>query len=79
EAAAVAASLEEYVSTLSEDRLPLLARHSVHDVAFRVVGTGSVGARSYVVLLLDHKGECLVLQVKEARPSALVPHLVTAG
>ncbi|MDW4904715.1 DUF2252 domain-containing protein [Streptomyces sp. ADMS] len=79
EAAVVAASLEEYVTTLSEDRLPLLARHCVHDVAFRIVGTGSVGARSYVVLLLDHRGESLVLQVKEARPSALVPHLATAG
>jgi len=79
EAAAVAASLEQYVTTLSEDRLPLLARHSVHDVAFRIVGTGSVGARSYVVLLLDHRGEPLVLQVKEARPSVLVPHLATAG
>lgn len=79
EAAAVAASLEEYLDTLSEDRLPLLARHTVHDVAFRVVGTGSVGTRSYVVLLLDHRGEPLVLQVKEARPSALVPHLLTAG
>jgi uncharacterized protein (DUF2252 family) len=79
EAAAVAASLEEYLGTLSEDRLPLLARHTVHDVAFRVVGTGSVGTRSYVVLLLDHRGEPLVLQVKEARPSALVPHLLTAG
>lgn len=79
EAAAVAASLEEYVGTLPEDRLPLLARHAVHDVAFRVVGTGSVGTRSYVVLLLDHRGEPLVLQVKEARASALVPHLVTAG
>jgi uncharacterized protein (DUF2252 family) len=79
EAARVAASLEAYVTTLSEDRLPLLARHSVHDVAFRVVGTGSVGTRSYVVLLLDHRGEPLVLQVKEARSSALVPHLATAG
>ncbi|MET8780422.1 DUF2252 domain-containing protein [Streptomyces sp. NPDC004589] len=79
EAAAVAASLEEYLTTLSEDRLPLLARYAVHDVAFRVVGTGSVGTRSYVVLLLDHRGEPLVLQVKEARPSALLPHLATAG
>jgi uncharacterized protein (DUF2252 family) len=79
EAAAVAASLEEYLTTLPEDRLPLLARYAVHDVAFRVVGTGSVGTRSYVVLLLDHRGEPLVLQVKEARPSALLPHLATAG
>ncbi|MET7286716.1 DUF2252 domain-containing protein [Streptomyces sp. NPDC005573] len=79
EAAAVADSLGPYLTTLSADRLPLLARHAVHDVAFRVVGTGSVGTRSYVVLLLDHRGEPLVLQVKEARPSALVPHLATAG
>ncbi|WP_369265513.1 DUF2252 domain-containing protein [Streptomyces sp. R35] len=79
EAAAVAASLEQYLTTLSEDRLPLLARYAVHDVAFRVVGTGSVGTRSYVVLLLDHRGEPLVLQVKEARASALLPHLATAG
>ncbi|MFC7813317.1 DUF2252 domain-containing protein [Streptomyces sp. NPDC057367] len=79
EAASVAAALEPYLATLSEDRLPLLARYAVHDVAFRVVGTGSVGTRSYVVLLLDHRGEPLVLQVKEARPSALLPHLATAG
>ncbi|MEU1051510.1 DUF2252 domain-containing protein [Streptomyces sp. NPDC005876] len=79
EAAAVAASLAEYLTTLPEDRLPLLARYAVQDVAFRVVGTGSVGTRSYVVLLLDHRGEPLVLQVKEARPSALLPHLAAAG
>ncbi|MCA1224327.1 DUF2252 domain-containing protein, partial [Streptomyces sp. 8L] len=79
EAAAVAASLGAYLGTLPEDRLPLLARYAIHDVAFRVVGTGSVGTRSYVVLLLDHRGEPLVLQVKEARPSALAPHLPAAG
>ncbi|MCX5411447.1 DUF2252 domain-containing protein [Streptomyces sp. NBC_00059] len=79
EAAAVAAGLEGYLGTISEDRVPLLARYAIHDVAFRVVGTGSVGTRSYVVLLLDHRGEPLVLQVKEARPSALAPYLPQAG
>ncbi|GFH36519.1 DUF2252 domain-containing protein [Streptomyces pacificus] len=79
EAAAVAASLAGYLETVSEDRLPLLARYAIHDVAFRVVGTGSVGTRSYVVLLLDHRGESLVLQVKEARPSVLMPHLPAVG
>ncbi|MGW6534245.1 DUF2252 domain-containing protein [Streptomyces sp. NPDC055051] len=79
EAAAVTAALGAYLETVSEDRRPLLARYTVHDVAFRVVGTGSVGTRSYVVLLLDHRGEPLVLQVKEARPSVLLPHLPTAG
>ncbi|MFI1394434.1 DUF2252 domain-containing protein [Streptomyces sp. NPDC020681] len=79
EARAVASSLEHYLGTVSEDRLPLLARYAIHDVAFRVVGTGSVGTRSYVVLLLDHRGDALVLQVKEARPSALLPYLPAAG
>ncbi|MEE4545291.1 DUF2252 domain-containing protein [Streptomyces sp. V4-01] len=79
EAAAVAGALDGYLGTVGEDRLPLLARYSVHDVAFRVVGTGSVGTRSYVVLLLDHRGEPLILQIKEARPSALLPHLGRAG
>ncbi|EST27128.1 hypothetical protein N566_23495 [Streptomycetaceae bacterium MP113-05] len=79
EAAQVAASLGPYLRTLPEDRHPLLGRYALHDVAFRVVGTGSVGTRSYVVLLLDHRGEPLVLQVKEARPSVLGPHLAAAG
>ncbi|MEV5686101.1 DUF2252 domain-containing protein [Streptomyces sp. NPDC052164] len=79
EAAAVAAGLGGYLDTVSEDRVPLLARYAIHDVAFRVVGTGSVGTRSYVVLLLDHRGEPLVLQVKEARPSALAPFLPAVG
>lgn len=75
----VAASLEGYLGTVPEEVHPLLARYSVHDVAFRVVGTGSVGTRSYVVLLLDRREEPLVLQVKEARPSVLLPHLARAG
>ncbi|MFF4228829.1 DUF2252 domain-containing protein [Streptomyces sp. NPDC001820] len=79
EAAAVASALGGYLRTVSEDRLPLLGRYAIHDVAFRVVGTGSVGTRSYVVLLLDHRGEALVLQVKEARASALLPYLPAAG
>ncbi|MER7760485.1 DUF2252 domain-containing protein [Streptomyces sp. NPDC097619] len=79
EAAAVAAALGPYLETVQPDRRPLLARYAIHDVAFRVVGTGSVGTRSYVVLLLDHRGEPLVLQVKEARPSVLLPHLRAVG
>ncbi|MEU3713077.1 DUF2252 domain-containing protein [Streptomyces catenulae] len=79
EAAAVISSLGGYLRTLPEDRLPLLARYAPHDVAFRVVGTGSVGLRSYVVLLLDHRGEPLVLQVKEARSSVLAPQVAKAG
>ncbi|MEV0602447.1 DUF2252 domain-containing protein [Streptomyces sp. NPDC050315] len=79
EAAAVVSALAGYLRTLPDDRLPLLSRYAVHDVAFRIVGTGSVGLRSYVVLLLDHRGEPLVLQVKEARASALAPYVQKAG
>ncbi|WP_435797876.1 DUF2252 domain-containing protein [Streptomyces klenkii] len=79
EAGAVASALSGYLGTLPEDLLPLLARYEVQDVAFRIVGTGSVGLRSYVVLLLDHRGEPLVLQVKEARPSVLLPYAEKAG
>ncbi|MBF6050897.1 DUF2252 domain-containing protein [Streptomyces eurocidicus] len=79
EATAVAMALPGYLRTLPEELLPLLGRYEVQDVAFRVVGTGSVGLRSYVVLLLDHRGEPLVLQVKEARPSVLLPYAEKAG
>ncbi|MFI6847629.1 DUF2252 domain-containing protein [Kitasatospora sp. NPDC050467] len=78
-AGAVAASLGPYVQTVPAELHPLLSRHHVQDVAFRVVGTGSVGTRSYVVLLTDHREQPLVLQVKEARPSVLLPHLARAG
>nr|WP_307853185.1 DUF2252 domain-containing protein [Kitasatospora sp. RG8] len=78
-AGAVAASLGPYVRTVPAELHPLLSRYQVQDVAFRVVGTGSVGTRSYVVLLTDHREQALVLQVKEARPSVLLPHLARAG
>ncbi|MEU9041689.1 MULTISPECIES: DUF2252 domain-containing protein [unclassified Kitasatospora] len=74
-ARAVAHALGPYVETVPAEVRTLLSRYRVQDVAFRVVGTGSVGTRSYVVLLTDHRDQPLVLQVKEARPSALLPHL----
>ncbi|MDQ0380263.1 DUF2252 domain-containing protein [Amycolatopsis thermophila] len=72
-AEAVADGLVSYVHTLRESRRNLIARYRIADVAFRVVGTGSVGLRSYLVLLHGNTDEDLVLQVKEARPSALAP------
>ncbi|WP_425559748.1 DUF2252 domain-containing protein [Kitasatospora terrestris] len=78
-AARVAESLAAYRETVPAELQPLLARYSVQDVAFRIVGTGSVGTRSYVVLLVDQREQPLVLQVKEARASVLLPHLRRAG
>ncbi|NKE55500.1 DUF2252 domain-containing protein [Lentzea sp. PSKA42] len=72
---AVIAALPSYVDTLRESRTNLIMRYGVSDVAFRVVGTGSVGLRNYLVLLHGNGSEALVLQAKEARPSALQPFL----
>jgi uncharacterized protein (DUF2252 family) len=72
---AVIGALPEYVDTLRESRRNLIMRYAVSDVAFRVVGTGSVGFRNYLVLLRGNGDEALILQAKEARPSALTPHL----
>ncbi|GGK33621.1 hypothetical protein GCM10011591_01640 [Nocardia camponoti] len=72
---AVIDGLERYANTIRESRRSLLARFAVSDVAFRIVGTGSVGLHSYVALLHGNDGESLVLQVKQANPSALAPYL----
>ncbi|MFE6921653.1 DUF2252 domain-containing protein [Nocardia sp. NPDC057663] len=77
-AEAVIDGLERYAGTIRESRRNLLARFAVSDVAFRIVGTGSVGLHSYVALLHGNDGEALVLQVKQANPSALAPFLPPA-
>ncbi len=71
----VVAALPSYVDSLRESRRNLIMRYGVSDVAFRVVGTGSVGLRNYLVLMHGNGDEALILQVKEARPSALEPFL----
>lgn len=75
EAEAVIDGLESYVETLPARHRTLLTRYHITDVAFRVVGTGSVGRRSYIALLHGNGDEALVLQLKEACPSALEPFL----
>ncbi|MET9627030.1 DUF2252 domain-containing protein [Lentzea sp. NPDC006480] len=72
---AVIGALPSYVDTLRESRRNLIMRYGVSDVAFRVVGTGSVGLRNYLILLHGNGTEALVLQAKEARASALEPFL----
>ncbi|MFB9907663.1 DUF2252 domain-containing protein [Allokutzneria oryzae] len=74
-ARAVTASLGSYVGTLRESRRNLITRYAVADVAFRVVGTGSVGLRNYLVLLHGNEDDALVLQVKQANPSCLAKYL----
>jgi len=52
----------------------LLERFAVVDVAFKVVGVGSVGTFCGIILLMSGKGDALFLQVKQARQSVLEPY-----
>ncbi len=67
----VIASLGAYRDTLGLDRRQALDAYRPVDVTFKVVGTGSVGTRDYVVVLLGNgPDDALFLQVKEELPSA---------
>jgi len=66
-----AALLRDYVTTLTPERARLLAQFRFQDVAFKVVGVGSVGTRCLVLLLTDHHDRPLFLQMKEASTSVV--------
>ncbi|MBD8507638.1 DUF2252 domain-containing protein [Hoyosella sp. G463] len=68
-------ALREYIATVPAAPRTLLRRYRPHDVVHRIVGTGSVGLRSYLVLLEGNAGEALVLQVKQATASQLEPYV----
>jgi uncharacterized protein (DUF2252 family) len=63
--------IANYRDTLSRDREVLFDRFHLADVAYKVVGVGSVGTRCYVALFCGDQDDHLFLQVKEARPSVL--------
>jgi uncharacterized protein (DUF2252 family) len=60
-----------YWKNLSPDRRKLLDRFAVKDLAFKVVGVGSVGTFCCVGLFLTADKEPLFLQIKEAMHSVL--------
>ena len=64
----------QYVKTLSHDRRALLQHFTAQDLAFKVVGVGSVGTRCLVLLMMDELGKPMFLQIKEARPSVIEQH-----
>jgi uncharacterized protein (DUF2252 family) len=75
----VLAALANYRDTLGPDRQHVLDEYQPTDVAFKVVGTGSVGTRDYVVLLFGNgPGDPLFLQIKEEPPSCYTPVLPDA-
>jgi uncharacterized protein (DUF2252 family) len=75
-ARALVASLRSYRETLGPDRQLAFDAYRPVDVAFKVVGTGSVGTRDFVVLLLGRgPQDPLFIQVKEALPSCYARYL----
>lgn len=73
---AVINALKQYRQTLSPDHRFLFDRYRPVDVGFKVVGTGSVGTRDYVVLLFAaDENDPLFLQIKEEPPSAYEPFI----
>ncbi|MGZ6864261.1 MAG: DUF2252 family protein, partial [Blastococcus sp.] len=60
-----------YADTLEPERRVLLDRYRLVDMARKVVGVGSVGTRSWMLLFLEDGLDPLFLQAKEAGPSVL--------
>ncbi|QHC93831.1 hypothetical protein PspR84_04050 [Pseudomonas sp. R84] len=69
------AFMRDYRNTLQPDRRELLSRFHAQDMAFKVVGVGSVGTRCLVALLTDDQEFPLFLQFKEARRSVLADYV----
>ncbi|MGB0125462.1 MAG: DUF2252 domain-containing protein [Silvibacterium sp.] len=77
---AVLASLVAYSETLQPERRHFLEQYHPLDVAFKVVGTGSVGLRDYVIYFEGNgPGDPLFLQIKEQPGSAYAPYVNEPG
>jgi uncharacterized protein (DUF2252 family) len=76
---AVLASLEPYRKMLEPQRQHLLSFYRPIDVAFKVVGTGSVGLRDYCIYFEGNgPGDSLFLQIKEEPASGYNSYLPNA-
>jgi uncharacterized protein (DUF2252 family) len=75
----IVAGLRNYVDSLLPERRHWFSHYRVQDVAFRVVGTGSVGTRDYIVLMFGPvKNDPLFVQIKEEGASAYLQYLPQA-
>jgi uncharacterized protein (DUF2252 family) len=80
QARAVLASFAVYRNNLLPERRHFLDQYFPVDVAFKVVGTGSVGLRDYLVYLEGNgPNDPLFLQIKEEPGSAYAPYLAVHG
>jgi uncharacterized protein (DUF2252 family) len=76
----ILASLQEYRRTLQPERQHFFSQYKPVDTAFKVVGTGSVGLRDYLVYFEGNgSSDPLFLQFKEEPPSAYAKYLDSHG
>ena len=69
-------SLPKYAESLLPERRHFLAQYRPVDVAFKVVGTGSVGLRDYIVLMEGNgTNDPMFLQIKEEVASGYAPYV----
>jgi uncharacterized protein (DUF2252 family) len=72
----VVGSLKTYAESLLVERRHFLAQYRPVDVAFKVVGTGSVGLRDYCVYMEGNgRRDPLFLQIKEETQSGYAPYI----
>ena len=80
EARGVLKSLPEYRETLGSERQHFFDQFRPIDVGFKVVGTGSVGLRDYVVLFEGNgPKDPVFLQIKQEAPSAYAHYVADAA
>jgi uncharacterized protein (DUF2252 family) len=76
----VVGSLAKYAESLLPERRHFLAQYRPADVAFKVVGTGSVGLRDYVVMMEGNgPKDPLFLQIKEEVASGYAPYVAKSA
>jgi uncharacterized protein (DUF2252 family) len=69
-------SLATYAECLQPERQHFLAQYTPLDIAFKIVGTGSVGLRDYCIYMQGNgANDPLFLQIKEEPASAYAPYL----
>ena len=72
----VRAFIRSYRQTLLIDRRQLVEEYRYVDIARKVVGVGSVGTRTWIILLVGRdETDPLFLQVKEAQASVMEPYV----
>ncbi len=78
--AAILGSLSAYRDSLLPERRHFFDQYRAIDVAFKVVGTGSVGLRDYCVYMEGNgPGDPLFLQIKQEVQSAYAPYLANTN